>query len=734
MSPIFSARIGVNVEGIVRDVLLIYWSFSGFNANAVASVITDSINNDLEPDIVLVITRQTSFDNGVKAFKEAAVMSQALDRLSGDCRVELVAFGLDGNETSRESFATGAISPNISLSSIRRPAITEIFRRRNGFIESTPNFHFENPSGKHTDRFIRLSNILSSQSEISFIAFAALSFIPRGCRIAYLDTPSLYPVIAAINDHRRDLDSQAPFLVADNFGSYDGARRYPFTDQQDSVALISASSSGSLGDYLINEKRFSPDHIVHVLYLGRHREDLHAIVDLEISRSENPAGIDKLPCDFRVGTCVLCDSGSFAIRLFGDQFDLPGPQLDPLVIAQKDAPEGLEPLIADFVGRPVFGVGLGVRDSIYPRLYNVDVAELFRTSRFIDRLEYIIRRTTPNHCEFIIHLDKHSKRMADEFGNNLALTGQSPRILTRDQLEEIPDGINSPVIIVAAVIESGRSLLDISRDLRRRCRSAPLVYVVGVNKTTGFSRREALRGNLSMTGAGAPHEVIFIDNIILPPSGDENAWSRELRIHRQILERGDLSGPMKTHFEGRIQTLRDVAKPLIDDLFLGVRPGARLEVQPGFVFAPAGSTDSYSQADVFFTLSSILQKLRSNAERLGAVRALRSNWFQQTALAPENFGRFNDGVIQASFLRAGTPAELNYSAKIDLSREMGRIATRIVASAQESRGEAAAEILLALASRQLTLRPDDARCVLDATPAALPVLKILSDAARKVIE
>jgi hypothetical protein len=94
-------------------------------------------------------------------------------------------------------------------------------------------------------------------------------------------------------------------------------------------------------------------------------------------------------------------------------------------------------------------------------------------------------------------------------------------------------------------------------------------------------------------------------------------------------------------------------------------------------------------------------------------------------LSPANFGRFNDGAIQASILRAALPRELNYSGHEEHSREAGRIIGRIIRSAKEARGEASAEFLMAIATRSLLLRAKDLEAVISLVPNGMPRLDVL---------
>ena len=81
-------------------------------------------------------------------------------------------------------------------------------------------------------------------------------------------------------------------------------------------------------------------------------------------------------------------------------------------------------------------------------------------------------------------------------------------------------------------------------------------------------------------------------------------------------------------------------------------------------------------------------------------------------LDPENFLRFNDGVLQASLLRAARAHELDYSAAPELSEIMREFLEKVFQNHHRSYGEAAPEFALALASGQLRLAATDTRLLL----------------------
>ncbi len=109
---------------------------------------------------------------------------------------------------------------------------------------------------------------------------------------------------------------------------------------------------------------------------------------------------------------------------------------------------------------------------------------------------------------------------------------------------------------------------------------------------------------------------------------------------------------------------------------------------------------------MFYTISAVLQGLRTAEGGVGR-KTLRTEWFYRTLLSPDNFGRFNDAITQASLLRAARPSELDYTDNRVASADVSRLIRRILESATTARGEAAAEFLLAIAMKRLRLAKED---------------------------
>ena len=497
MNSLYSYRFEVTRQASSRDVLMIFVATPQLDPKALATAVEAEIEINLLPDELLIVIRDTAFEGARKALDENSQNVATFARLRGRVTVTLASYGCTGSESNRAHVMGPGATRKIEFHDFQRRAVTSIFNSRQGFVESTSTYHFENPSGRHTERFIRLSNILARGAEIAFIGFCTLPFVPETASTAYLDTPSLYAVVAAINEQRSSFGIAA--ILADNFSSYSGVSNYQFAQPDDAIVLISASSSGSLAQQLIQDHGFVTGHVTHLLLLGADKSGSNVVCNLQKDQRLNPEGIENLPAVESATNCKLCAAGSHPVKLKGDQFEFAGPQQESLLIGKNHAPAGLAKLMERLAGGNLFAVGLGKTTSRYPRQFNVNPPALLESEAFRANFDYVLRRSLPASLSHVIAADQWSDKFADKI--SVAL-GHSASVVRRENLDSIPTGTTSAIAIAAVVIESGRTLLDISRDLRSIAPHAPLLYLVGFSKTTGEPRRDSLERTLTQSLSG----------------------------------------------------------------------------------------------------------------------------------------------------------------------------------------------------------------------------------------
>jgi hypothetical protein len=698
------------------DVLIAFNAAYDLDSKQLREIVDKEVQRFLRPDQVIILSRSTTISAAALGLQDEQTKSTLLERVGEACQVELWAFDGDGNTSVKLVLQEGRHTAALNFGDILRRGITQIFNEHRGFVEGSENYHFRNPSGKHTDRFMRLSNILVRQAEITFLAASLLRFIPGNTINAYIDTPALYAVVSALNELRRGMPGFS-HIAAENFRSYYGVAGYPFTERDQSVAIISASSSGSLQGKLVAES-FPQKRIIHLLFLGDVKPELTIAVDLALNESINPHGHD--PARRTYGDrCDLCTSGSMFIELRGDQFDISPPQPKPLVVRQKHASKTLGSQMERLIGARAITSSATAVHWIWPDALLAH--ELYR-----ERLDYFLRRFVPAGAKFCVLADEQSV----EWGNAAAeRSGQEFTFVRADKANDIEANIKDaegPILVIAAVIGSGRRLLDISRELRTAAPRAPITYIAGFAKSTSVEDRKTLKSSLTFSNREAHHAFEMVEEMVLPTSRRENAWENELTFLQTSAELW--KGANLAFAKGRIATLQSAATPLRDELFVGTGPGASLKLRPGFAFWPGVEVDgTETQADVFATISSVLQSLRT-APASAQDEALRSGWFRQSLIHPEVFGRFNDGIIQGSFLRAALPSELDYRNEPELSEMMARLMGRIVEGAHLVRGEGAFEFLLALGGRRLRLKKEHFELAMPQAPPRRPLIQAMRKA------
>lgn len=109
---------------------------------------------------------------------------------------------------------------------------------------------------------------------------------------------------------------------------------------------------------------------------------------------------------------------------------------------------------------------------------------------------------------------------------------------------------------------------------------------------------------------------------------------------------------------------------------------------------------------VLATVATILQRAREEASIESEYR-LATDAFQHVVLNPENFARYNDGVIQAALLRAAYPSELDYACSSELSHTMKELLVKIFIQRHHHQGEAAFEFAVALRIGKLKIKNED---------------------------
>ncbi len=624
-----------------------------------------------------------------------------------------------------------------------RQGLCQIFRERKGMLRAAPGSHYVNPSGKHTQGFIRTGNVLLHSAEVAFIAMGILKWWPEGLRRMFVDTASISSVAYALIDLRRVFDPDLVPPTIDSFSSYDGLHNFEFVPDH-ALCLISATTSGGLEEEMMENDYLQAERIVTLFYCGpKPRGSARILCDLT-QRGEQPG--EQPPLSFkRLEECELCRRGSTTIRISGDQFLPANPNISDIVLKASDAPEWLAEFLEATVGSRVLrchgGSPRGGRPrEVYVRLQD---AVTHQDGPFAKALVRRLRTTVPASLSRVVYVDHPSSRALAEsvvahFNEESKRTLDEALVVNAEAVlrgEVSLEGVSGSVMVVAGAMSSGRTLLGVSQFLRNVSNVDSIVYLVGVARTRSSADLERVDSNLTYGRRPRAHPFITVATAFLPGEHgvEPSPWESERRFLlevRKLLEgRSTGDGQVDSEAIDQIDARRaeiaaaaaDRGSGLVDELFLPpVKAGQlsfdaanRLGLRKGFVYWRTLSKTAFeggTQADVYVTVLAILHQLRS-VEPDGS--ALVQHEHNRTVLSPANFARFNDGVLQAALLRAARPGELDYSHDAVLSAQMHGLVRRAIEHMNDEEGEAAPEFLLAFAREQFKLTSSDAEELLE---------------------
>ncbi len=608
-----------------------------------------------------------------------------------------------------------------NIEKVVQTGMLTLFQRYNGLIHGSPAFHYIKPSGRHCDGFLRTANVLVRGVEIEFISACCLAACPAEMNRIYTDTGAIHSIAFAMLRLFSKFGDQRSECVLDSFGSYSGLRAFSFLDADRSLVLISASTSGRLTNDVIAHAKIGREHISTVYYLGKDAKSQNAVCDLSFHASDNPDGLELIQ-SYSADSCPMC-TGSTAVRISEEQFIPEGPQVEPVLIVAKDAPIKTSGFFKPFVGRGVFRANYREQESssASQEVY-LDLLPLFSTDLFYDvdgfqsTFDRFASHLVSANTKRIVHLnDNASKHFAGRIGAFANQNGvQMVNIVSAKELQassgkEPQQG--GTTIVAASAVSTGRALSEVSKSLRFAQVGGAIKYTIAFCRTKDGELSTSLQKDLAF-GANDPqeHSVTTMYEFFFPAWRPErcNSWEDELEMLSDVFR------PLPEELDQRREELRlsmsANVRGLGDNLFLPSRSGKKLELRPSFAFWNFdysehcfGEGRRPSHADVYATIVAVLHNLR-RAKR-GSDRSLRQTDHVRRVISPRCFERFNDGIIQACFLRAAHAAELDYSCDDGLSEDMRSIIATIFDQAMTNVGEAANEFLLALARGRLQLCP-----------------------------
>jgi len=590
---------------------------------------------------------------------------------------------------------------NILMNNIIDNTIIQLFNKNDVMMTFDSNYHFRTLSGKHTDKFIKVSNLLVDKNEIDFLSICILKYLNKN--YIYVDTSTIISLIQAAIILKKELNPEYIIPSIQNFHSYEKMEEYiKNMNVSDSLVIISTTTTATL----ISDIKKINSRIQNILVLFYYpvkkiEHDFNTLIELK-----QKMGISSPPKNYTSKDCMFCQNGSTPVQLHSEQFILSMKEPSAIKLTIFHQPKYLNDFFEKYSAEDILTFG-GRKDA--KRFdFTIDNIKLIENKKFLEKLNYVLKRHFTFAIKHIIYIDESSKYLAEKINEIIKeLGGHEILINSKEDFFELNNyNKDDSILILAGSISSGYVLEEISRQLRDTHPDSSRFYIIGISKQ--FSKRtfDFMKGNIDKNHMfGQSHLVLEIDKILLPTKTISSTWDKELSFLKKTFadECGNIENLI---IKERITWLEETKKnATIENIFWKDSKNNNLKLADGFAFwnfynAKHEKYKRTSEADVLYTFALVLQYARVEKD-------LEQTLYNPKVLAPENFARFNDGILQSSLLRLSTSHELDYSITYEFSKTITHMIKNIVKKYNTKQGEATMEFLIALCTKHLKLHSHD---------------------------
>jgi hypothetical protein len=665
--------------------------------------LSDAIEHGLQtvnpPDVVAIVCESTEAE-AVKERFANPVLRQAADRTSTKVCLCICVFDSAGTIRLKTQIRNPVKGLEALLrdqtASIRTAGLTSLFSAQHAVVTAPPGFTFVKPSERRSTLFLRTEEALTNVEGVQFLAFALLHKLEKRadtCKseleVIYIDSMSISSVAYALRDMYCSLYGTAQPRVV-SFHSHEGLKTLDAPLVGTSFCLISASSSLNLEREWRERTRCHQEEVVTLLTLdtAKGRENaLYALARPESASNERTGQhLKDLP-------------------IVGEHF-APADLMPKSVLLRKEhKDENAEAFCREFVAAGGLTV-LGRGDSNgRTRTICLDGRKLLDTQNFDEWLNRTLRQRTPASVHAIIHQnDEASLILARECARRLTsimIRSNAVVVINEAEIEARAAAItrDAGLLIVGAVVGRGTRLLSISRDLRD-IHDGARTYLIGAQIAETANQTSVLAANLKYSATKANIEVQRFAQIAVG-AGLRDSFADEVRRLQSS------RSAFGAEFEKRLTDLEGTPSGINARTLIGSAPDLtepmRLRLDFAFWDFEYNPDTANTTSGVIAMAGAILQFAREGKFKNDAHR-LATDAFQQVILDPENFTRYNDGVIQAGLLRCAQAGELDYSMERNKSQFMLDFLKGVFTQHDRRQGEAAAEFALALFTKRLRLQ------------------------------
>lgn len=688
--------------GTVIDYRFLFKSPGVVSPADLADCVEQSLRRVLFPDALVFVCISNEAEQIKTALNSEMAVIQALERASSKVCVavcEIDRNGRIGNPSYIKN--TRECLPLIETGEqkiIFQKGISQLFESSNVLCPAPAGFIFVKPSKQKSKYFLRADAAFCETERVHFLAYALLEKIAHRedqtkepIAVIFIDTMAIASLAYVLRELYHELYGK-PRPRVESFHSYEGMRNIRFPRERTSLCIISASSSMSMHRDWEKITRCLPSEVFTLITFKSAEESGQAIYAFD--RADLLSGNEDL-------------SGLRDLRMFGENFAPEDVKLKPVLLnvkAHRD--EKWFEVGQDYSKSKIFSLMKAVRPSEKQRAVFVEGLTLLKQKKFVRFLEKQLMQCVPLSLQAIIcQDDPASIQLAKNCAKKIKAIrgdGVAPLVISASKLVTSELHSEKALLIVAAVIGKGAKLRSISRDLRD-IHTGARHYLIGFQIGESIEDFGKLRSNLVFSAKKSVITVSILETLAIGRTVSA-AYESEQTLLNKWKNLASL-----TPLNARISELQKRS---------GITQGAflpatllneeHLKLRKDFAYWKSGYAENCDHSiAVLLTVAVMLQRAREVNKFEDDGHRLASDTFQQVVLDPENFARYNDGVIQAALLRSAHPSELDYSSNEEVCHRMADLLSSIFRQYSRQQGEAALEFAFALKTGRLKLVSHD---------------------------
>lgn len=564
----------------------------------------------------------------------------------------------------------------------------------NEVVHVAPAGHtFKHPSGRINKLFIQSRELASTETELQFIAKGLVTLIDNvswnDIKTIYIDTIGIYSIVkeaAAFADCTANIES---------YHSYNSLTELNLPNEE-YLVVISASTSGSMANELLR-RGFSKEKII-TLIDTEERASSHVLINL--SSTELLKNLSKV------------DGNETDIELVGEHFSYKAKPPRPVTVGIHHRPQHLFELVKNFGKNGINGINQNVESIGKSPLLSLKPANLHSSGKFEEWLIEELSWSLSSSINTVIYSDDGaSKEVATtvfDFIKKLSGETKAPCLLEWSKINRDDLKHATGIIVVAAFAGDGGRLRQISRDLREyESKIIPRHFLVGVGLPQSMESWAKLEQFLVRNATLRSYKFSVWKVLPIGPDNLRRSWVEltHLAAKADILTGSPIADFSDDEASECYSELSDCISKSQHSFFPNTN-GNELKLTEGFIFFNGyfdKNIDDVTQACTLLAIASVLQTAREHSD---PEKRLKPTNYQSVVIAPENFLRFNDDILQACFLRASLPSELDYSSDHHLSELMKEFLFKVFTRHKHPFGAAALEFAAALAVGKIKLKKE----------------------------